>query len=86
MMKKKLKLGQLRVESFITNLDTKKVMGGESIAKVCVNTDDSIDTNPVITRCANYATETAPTNCICHTYGIPNKCDDLTIQVSGTIC
>lgn len=38
-MKKKLKLNDLKVQSFVTSSDTTKVIGGESYKTVCADTD-----------------------------------------------
>lgn len=79
-MKKKLKLDQLTVESFIT--DISKIKGGESIGNVClVDPTDIMPTNPCITETYHV------TECGCRTLG--NNCDTSPLKclaVSGSIC
>jgi hypothetical protein len=85
-MKKKLKLNQLNVESFITSNEQSHVKGGESIATVCVN--DSIYPTHC---CITIVYPTMPVqNCLCPPTGAYNcpthNCNTLTecIAINAT--
>jgi hypothetical protein len=88
--KRKLKLDELKVKSFVTVVDSQyaRARGGEEVTAYCTvgescpgscETCNTCPTNCPYTECGGQC-ETLPTNCTCETCGCPDPSGDSCIK------